>query len=210
MPLGQQEAGGSPWEEKEMAMSAKQKAFGAAAIPVSADIGAGAGEFTRQLSAVSGRVLMMDSYTPPALASNVEFVKVDLNERWPVDEASVDFACSLQVIEHVENPRHFMRELARMMRPGGFGYVSTPNNHSWASKLTFLLKGQHRYFQDASYPAHITSLLQCDLIRILGECQLQPVEWYFSNQDTIPGLHWRIRLRGKYFSNSLGILFQKV
>ena len=207
--LGKQHEGTSPWYVKRMAMDAKVAACGSGIIPVSADIGAGAGDFTRELVHVSHRALMLEFNRPGAVPEGAEFLAADLNTRWPVDDQAIDFGFALEVVEHLENPRHFMREFKRILRPGGFGFLTTPNNHSWASKATFLLKGQHRRFQDASYPAHITPLLQCDLRRIAAECELETLRWIYSNADVLPRLHWAVRLPGRAFSDIIGLLFRR-
>ena len=47
--------------------------------------------------------------------------------RLPYGDASIDIACSLEVVEHVENQFAFARELYRILKPGGIALVSTPN-----------------------------------------------------------------------------------
>ena len=47
--------------------------------------------------------------------------------RLPYDDASIDIACSLEVVEHVEDQFAFARELFRILRPGGVAILSTPN-----------------------------------------------------------------------------------
>lgn len=191
-------------------MEAKLAASGQRRIPITADIGAGSGELSKMLAQFSDSLFMLDFYRPAASpAERTTFVQTDLNTNWPIPDNLVDFGFALEVIEHVENPRHFMRQFARILKPGAFGFLTTPNNHSWASKLTFLLKGEHRRFQNPSYPAHLTPLLQCDLERILSEAGLMRLRWFYSNCDTLPRLHWSIRLPGKAFSDSIGVLFKK-
>src|SRR5262245_13662669 len=137
--LGYARDGGSPWYTKQMALKAKEFAVGSQALGVSADIGAGRGELTNMLANFSDRVVMVDFYPPSTpLSERKKFIQADLNSDWPLEESSIDFAFAIEVIEHLENPRHFVRELKRVLKPGGFGFMSTPNNHSWASKLTFL------------------------------------------------------------------------
>jgi SAM-dependent methyltransferase len=152
---------------------------------------------------------MVDYCPPPEPIAGCRFLRANLNESWPTQDGEFEFVFAIEVIEHVENPRHFMRELCRSLRPGGYGFVSTPNNHSLASVLTFLCRGQHRRFQAPSYPAHLTPMLRCDLDRILSECSLQPLKWFYSNEDTLPLLHWTIRLPGLWFSDSCGVLFRR-
>jgi 2-polyprenyl-3-methyl-5-hydroxy-6-metoxy-1,4-benzoquinol methylase len=47
--------------------------------------------------------------------------------RLPFDDASFDAVVSMQVIEHVEEDVAFVRELQRVLRPGGRCWLTTPN-----------------------------------------------------------------------------------
>lgn len=47
----------------------------------------------------------------------------------PFDDASFDAVFYHHVIEHVDDPRGSLRELARVLRRGGLIYVGTPNRH---------------------------------------------------------------------------------
>lgn len=48
-----------------------------------------------------------------------EFRLIGEDGRWPLDDASVDLAVSDYVLEHVTDPDAFVKELARVLRPGG-------------------------------------------------------------------------------------------
>lgn len=205
-----QEEGSSPGFTKHMALAAYAYVQQQRHFPKRlADIGCGRGELAALLSPYGQEIVMADSYRPPVLPPSATFVETDLNRPWPIPDHSVDLAFALEVIEHVENPRHFVRELTRILCPGGWGFISTPNNHSWMSKLTFLTRGEHRLFQDPSYPGHITALLECDFRRIFAECGVQVLRYFYSDEDTLPVLHWPIRLKGRAFSVCWGILFRK-
>lgn len=210
--IGIQENGSSPEHIKRMAWRAIKFAVGDAKIGNALDIGGGRGDWSVQLAGRANRVSLLD-YSPPPLTdlpTEVVPVHADLNQYWPVSDQSVDFAFGLEVIEHLENPRHFFREIARVLKVGGHAFVSTPNNHSWGSKLTFVLRGQHRKFQEPSYPAHIMPLLLCDLERICSETGLILQKIFWSNVDTLPRLHWQIPFGGKLFSDTLGALVQRI
>jgi 2-polyprenyl-3-methyl-5-hydroxy-6-metoxy-1,4-benzoquinol methylase len=209
--VGVQTNGMSPAFTKRMALDAIQAAIGDSPLGAIADAGGGWGELTLMLAERAEQCVLLD-YAPPAadaLPANVSAVQADLNRDWPLESASVDFAFSTEVIEHVENPRHFLREMMRVTKPGGHLFVSTPNNHSLASKLTFLLRGQHRQFQEQCYPAHITPLLRCDFERMAAELGLDLLGWHWSNYDTVPKLHWPIRGCGRLFSVSMGVLLRR-
>jgi SAM-dependent methyltransferase len=59
----------------------------------------------------------------------------------PFADASLDAAVSIEVIEHVEDPIAFLRELARIVKPGGRVIVTTPNVLSLTSRLRTLFLG---------------------------------------------------------------------
>ena len=82
----------------------------------------------------------------------------DLNQRLPVEDGAADVVVSIETIEHLENPRALFRELVRAVRPGGLLLVTTPNQLSLLSKLSFVVKDRHGAFQAVHYPAHITAL----------------------------------------------------
>jgi SAM-dependent methyltransferase len=46
-------------------------------------------------------------------------------EELTVPDASVDLVLSTQVLEHVRNPHRALQEIARVLRPGGYAFVTT-------------------------------------------------------------------------------------
>ena len=58
------------------------------------------------------------------------------------------------------------------------------------SLLTLLLKGQFSAFQDGSYPAHRTALLEIDLRRIMTECGLRDLAVTFTRLGRLPLSAW--------------------
>lgn len=57
----------------------------------------------------------------------VQFV-LSSAERIPLRDSSVDVAVSIETIEHVRDPQRLLRELARVVVPGGKVVISTPRN----------------------------------------------------------------------------------
>jgi SAM-dependent methyltransferase len=117
-----------------------------------------------------------------------EFLQVNFdNERVPLPDGFADVVIAVETIEHLENPRAFLRELTRLTASGGLVLVTTPNNLSLLSKLTLLVKNQFNAFQDSSYPAHLTALLEIDLRRMARECRLVDIRINYSQSGRIPG-----------------------
>ena len=156
-----------------------------------ADIGCGSGDLWRALRGRFSSGIGLDAVRYDGLPPDREFHVADLDAaRLPRPDASVDAAAAVEVIEHLENPRAFLRELARIVRPGGWVVVTTPNQLSALSLLTLVLKGRFSAFQDGSYPAHRTALLEVDLRRIMTECGLRDLAVTFTRLGRLPLSAW--------------------
>jgi 2-polyprenyl-3-methyl-5-hydroxy-6-metoxy-1,4-benzoquinol methylase len=180
------------------------------------DVGCGKGNFHNFLNLSKQQYIGVDLVRYPGFPQDCEFIQSDLDTcqiKLPDNHAEV--VCSIETIEHLENPRAFMRELVRITAPGGMIIVTTPNQLSWLSKLTLLFKNQFNAFQESPgcYPAHITALLEVDLMRIAAECQLDSIKIHYTNYGRIPGTNqsWpqQLGLRGRRFSDNIILLAQK-
>lgn len=157
------------------------------------DVGCGSGALWPFLRGRFDRYVGVDVVRYPGFPAEGAFHALDLDRgEVPLPDGCADVAAGVETIEHLENPRAFVRLLARLARPGGWVVVTTPNQHSLLSRGTFLLRGEHNAFQDASYPAHITALLESDLRRIAAECGLVDADVEHSGRGRLPGTgrHW--------------------
>jgi SAM-dependent methyltransferase len=143
----------------------------------------------------------------------VRFVAANLNTPpYDVPAGCASAVVSVETIEHLENPRSFFRELVRLVRPGGLVVVTTPNQLSLMSKLTLLAKNEFNAFQDRPglYPAHVTALLEVDLLRIAREVGLRDIAIHYSNVGRIPGTRRRwpavFGFRGRAFSDNVAVV----
>lgn len=67
------------------------------------------------------------------------FYKIDLNrETIPLKDSSQDAIFAIQVLEHLENGFHFMRECWRILKDGGVLFLSIPNGYNLFSRIRFL------------------------------------------------------------------------
>lgn len=99
---------------------------------------------------------------------------------------------TVEAIEHMENPRAFVRELTRLARPGGWVVVMTPNQFSLLRKMSLRLNNEFDAFQNVSYPAHLTLPLEADLRRVGRECGWAEVAVAYTGIGRTPGTarHW--------------------
>jgi len=68
-------------------------------------------------------------------------IHLDLNRRFPVEDAKFDYVSCIEGIEHLQDHFQFVRECHRVLKPGGRLVLSTPNILNLASRLKFLLSG---------------------------------------------------------------------
>jgi 2-polyprenyl-3-methyl-5-hydroxy-6-metoxy-1,4-benzoquinol methylase len=154
---------------------------------VIADVGCGGGALWDRLRSRFERCIGIDAVLFDELPLDVDFRAADLDAGvLPVPDCSADVTVAVETIEHLENPRAFMRELTRITRPGGTLVVTTPNQLSALSLLTLATKQQFSAFQENSYPAHRTALLEVDLRRIASECGLEDVEIRYTTHGRLP------------------------
>ncbi len=151
------------------------------------DVGCGIGRFLEYAGDLTEDYIGIDVVRHPGLSEDAAFYRADLDrESIPVAPASADIVSALETIEHLENPRPFCRELVRILKPGGWLVLSTPNQLSVLSILCLIVRGRFVAFQDAYYPVHRTALLPSDLERIASECGLTEIELGFSCAGRIP------------------------
>jgi SAM-dependent methyltransferase len=130
-------------------IEACQRYIGQSKRPTVLDIGTGRGICPRFFAKTGARSLTVDF--PAAGAGNaalrnaalagVETREADCScEPLPLESDSVDCVCLLDVIEHLpHSPRHLLREIARVLRPGGVCITSTPNAVRLTARLKVLL-----------------------------------------------------------------------
>lgn len=92
------------------------------------EIGTGTGYGMEILAPCCDHFTTVDKFLDPSVPEIESCEKLQMNVP-PLDFASgrFDYVVCFQVIEHIEDDREFVREVARVLRPGGKFIVSTPN-----------------------------------------------------------------------------------
>ncbi|MEI6715297.1 MAG: class I SAM-dependent methyltransferase [Verrucomicrobiota bacterium] len=107
------------------------------------DIGAGRGSLIAKVKSRLGVEACACDYTDTLM--QLPGQKVDIanlnNEPLPYPDASFDVVTSTEVIEHLEDFRRIVREIHRVLKPGGVCILSTPNILNLNSRLRFVWFG---------------------------------------------------------------------
>jgi len=89
------------------------------------------------------------------IAEKVSFNQCDFSSNpLPFKDNTVANITAFEVIEHVENPWNMVREVYRVLEPGGLFLISFPSSKDLKSRLKFLRKGDVLHFTDENN--HIT------------------------------------------------------
>jgi SAM-dependent methyltransferase len=106
------------------------------------DLGCGAGDSVDLFRSVDPEVqwVGVDIEESPEVAERIradaEFVTFD-GTRLPFDDASFDLVYCKQVLEHVQQPRELLGEVARVLQPGGWFAGSTSQLEAFHSRSIF-------------------------------------------------------------------------
>lgn len=119
------------------------------------DGGCGAGTLTLGYAHAAGEVHALDvSDTAIARAGrraieggaqNVRFERADLEARWPVADGWADLVVTSEVVEHVYDFPAYFDELARITKPGGRVYLTTPY-HGLLKNIALAVAGFDKHF----------------------------------------------------------------
>jgi len=108
------------------------------------DIGAGSGDLLALLRQTlpAMQAEACDYHIERFALKDVSIVQLDLNiHPLPYPDASFDLVTCSEVLEHVENYRAVLREIHRVLKPGGLMVVTTPNVLNMKSRLRYLVCG---------------------------------------------------------------------
>ena len=120
------------------------------------DVGCGAGSLLDMLKNVSSSQIGIEPCGPylESLTKRGHKVYSSLSEAIEDKKGMIDYGFSIQVIEHVKNPIEFLKEIRKLIKPGGRLLISTPNRNDILMSLLkekfyqFFYRTQHRWYFD--------------------------------------------------------------
>jgi 2-polyprenyl-3-methyl-5-hydroxy-6-metoxy-1,4-benzoquinol methylase len=125
-----------------------------------ADLGSGPGAIAERLSALGFDVLAVDR-DAKVFQAQLPHRTMDLNQPDFASQLGLHtfgLVTAIEVIEHVESPIGFLRNIGNMLAPGGVGVVTTPNVDSLPARLRFLVAGKIRTMDEFGDSTHISPI----------------------------------------------------
>lgn len=80
----------------------------------------------------------------------------DVEKGLPFESQNFDLVWCSEVIEHLHKPEFLLREIDRVLRPGGIAILTTPNSGIWFYKLTALWGWTPRILQNPDHKQFFT------------------------------------------------------
>ncbi|MFW5722573.1 MAG: class I SAM-dependent methyltransferase [Desulfohalobiaceae bacterium] len=108
------------------------------------DLPAGTGVNARSLAAAGFDVVAGDLFPEHCRGEGYAVRKVDLTKPLPFDDASFDGILFSEGIEHLDAQVAVLREMARILKPGGVLIVTTPNLLNLEARVCMMLTGHAR------------------------------------------------------------------
>lgn len=113
------------------------------------DISAGVGVVANRIKEKYNAELLCNDLSPKALSilnkNGHKTISFDLDENkktYPLPNAEFDAVISLATIEHILDIDHFLSEINRILKDGGYLYISAPNYSGLTYLLPFIKSGK--------------------------------------------------------------------
>lgn len=159
------------------------------------DLAAGTGAMCMRLKDLglspTGSDLVVENFR---LHDSMPFVAANFNHVFPAEFLDrFEGVVASEIIEHLENPRHFLRQCFAVLKPGGHLILTTPNVDSALSRALLVRIGTFKWFGQQQYAidGHITPLPLIVLrnamaeagfnileVTSVGECDISFWSWW--------------------------------
>ncbi len=165
-------------------------------------LGSGAGAFERRLLDNSFNNITSVEFVPNIfMVQGVKLLNNDLNKDF-YDIGNYDAVFAIELIEHLENQFHFIRNVKKIMKKDAIFYLSTPSVENSFARIKYFLIGRLNWFGVAELggTGHISPIFRHILDFNLSQNNLK-IRKSFSNSSIWPKLfkHQNFFIRIVYF-----------
>ena len=133
---------------------------------LAADLGTGPGAMAERLQSLGCDVVGADM-SAEGFGAKLPHVVVNFDQpdfASQLGTKKFGLVTAIEVIEHVESPIGFLRNIGNLLTLGGVAVVTTPNVESLPARLKFLLRGKIRTMDEHGEPTHISPIF-VDLLK---------------------------------------------
>lgn len=126
-------------------------------------LGAGSGSFDERLMDSGYTNITAVEFNKEVYKSRGKILGLDLNQDFHNDiPDTFDCIVAIEIIEHLENHFHFIRNIESLLKKGGVVFITTPNVESSLSRVKFWLVGDFPCFTKNSImeTGHINPLFR--------------------------------------------------
>lgn len=111
------------------------------------DCGCGDGAFTSEMGKRIGTdklfgIDIMEELAQLCKAKGISVYLSNLNKAFPMESQTFDVVTANQILEHVNDSDGFIQEIHRVLKPGGYAIISTPNLASLPNLFSLILGWQ--------------------------------------------------------------------
>lgn len=119
---------------------------------------------------LGGRLNKVEGYVSVDL-KDAEII-ADLNDTWPFEDGSVGVIRSCDIFEHLTDPLHTMKELFRVLAPGGYAFIQVPSTDGRGAfqdptHKSFWNENSFLYYTDRNWSQYIDTPVRFQAIRLL-------------------------------------------
>jgi 2-polyprenyl-3-methyl-5-hydroxy-6-metoxy-1,4-benzoquinol methylase len=141
------------------------------------DVGCGTGAWLERLAGIGFTCLYgVDRDISHFRTKNATCSQIDLDQGLvSLGKQKYGLITAIEVVEHLENPGRLFKLVSNHLDRDGYFLLTTPNIHSIACRLKFLITGKLASFDEKGDPTHIYPVLLTSLERVLPRHSLKIV-----------------------------------
>ena len=149
------------------------------------EIGSGEGYGIIELASIADKYIAVDKYpsyisTEIKEENDVTFIQSEVPPLKDIDSESVDFVVTFQVIEHIHNDKFFLKEIKRVLKPGGKMIMTTPNRLMSLTRSPWHIR---EYTPEEMYNIVKLFFSEIDLRGVFGNQKV--MDYYKKNKESV-------------------------